>query len=148
VGDQLLEQLDYCYACDVFRSIIDNNRSRYRQSNVEFLCLDAAKDELPKADVIVIRQVLQHLSNNEIAKIVAKLRNYQYAVITEHLPSNGFQANKDKIIGPDSRLRFNSGVIITEAPFDFTPKESSVLCEVFDNTDAGGVIQTILYRNS
>jgi hypothetical protein len=94
---------------------------------------------------VFIRQVLQHLCNDEIGRIIAQLQNkYKYLVLTEHLPSSSsFQPNIDKLTGPHTRLSLGSGVMVTSFPFDLKIDESIMLCEVEDN---GGVIRTFLYK--
>jgi hypothetical protein len=78
------------------------------------------KDSLPPADLLTIRQVLQHLSNNKIKKILNNVNKYKYVIITEHLLKDGFvkKHNKDKPTGPDIRLIDNSGVYINKPPFN------------------------------
>lgn len=45
--------------------------------------LDITLDDLPKGNVIILRQVLQHLSNFEIIKFIKKINlNYQYLLVT------------------------------------------------------------------
>lgn len=115
--------------------------------NVDFQILDITKDELPNGDIVFIRQVLQHLSNEQISIVLPKiLSKYKYMVLTEHLPSSEkFIHNIDKKAGPDIRLDFNSGLVLTSAPFDIKIKEERCLCEV---EEIGGIIKTILYRLS
>jgi hypothetical protein len=79
--------------------------------------LNIAEDELPKGDCAIIRQVLQHLANDEVRLILQKLTKFQYVIITEHLPSGDFIPNKDKISGQGIRLKQNSGLDLLVAPF-------------------------------
>jgi hypothetical protein len=67
---------------------------------IAFKLLDLVKDKLPAGDVAIIRQVLQHLSNDQIARFVARASNYGFLVVTEHLPSRpDFRPNADKLAG-------------------------------------------------
>ena len=49
-------------AIDVSRIIIERNKSIYSYKSVNFLHMDATKQELPKAELVLVREVLQHLS--------------------------------------------------------------------------------------
>jgi hypothetical protein len=142
VGSQFV---DYCakyLACDVVDFVIAQNRRRYPQ--VEFCVLDAVSDELPAGDVVLIRQVLQHLSNQQVSKILWKLSQYQYAIITEHIPGFAhFVPNMDKIAGADHRVNFGSGLVLTEPPFNLRARRAQALCEV---SEFGGVIRTMLFE--
>ena len=132
-------------ACDIVEPLIDWNREKYRNLNVDFRVLDVTEDELPAADVGFVRQVLQHLSNAHIARAVPQLAaKYKYLVLTEHLPSAGaFAPNRDKPAGASVRSALNSGVVLTSAPFNLPVKQESILCEV---PEGGGIIRTSLYR--
>jgi hypothetical protein len=101
---------------------------------------------LPPGDVVFIRQVLQHLSNNDIALVISKLTQYRVLVVTEHLPpNNDFVPNVDISNGAHIRLQgtFSSGVVLTAPPFNLVPKHERVLCEV---DGYGGVIRTTAYE--
>lgn len=131
-------------ACDVVRGVIEHNKQRFAALDVEFRALDMTGDELPDGDVAFIRQVLQHLSNAQISRFLARASKYKYLVVTEHLPDvPSFKANIDKPAGPGTRVGYPSGVVLTSAPFDLRPKIERKLCRIksFD----GGVLVTTLY---
>ena len=49
-------------ACDIARPVIEYNRYRFKRlPSVEFRVVDAVNDLLPSGEVVVLRQVLQHL---------------------------------------------------------------------------------------
>jgi hypothetical protein len=69
---------------------------------------------------------------------------YKYLLLTEHLPaSNSFVPNIDKPTGPDIRLRFESGVVLTRPQFNMRAKQDRVLCEA---VVSGTLIQTRVYQ--
>ena len=131
VGSKLF-MASKCYiACDVVPELIAHNRGQFPDKSIDFQCVDIVKDPLPKGEVVIIRQVLQHLSNRDIALVLPKLTSYKYLIITEHLPSNTFIANIDKPSGLGIRMhngmKKNSGVVITEPPFNFSAKSAKTL---------------------
>ena len=68
---------------DVVESVINENRKCFSNTNIEFQCLDVVQEEqLPKADLIIIKDVLQHWPNKEIMEFLPKLSSYKYALIT------------------------------------------------------------------
>jgi len=145
IGKHFTEYTKHYIAIDIVEELIERNNTKFKAENIEFQCLDISKDELPSADCIILRQVLQHLSNEEILNIVNKLTNYTYVILTEHLPLGNFEPNKDKITSQGIRLKLNSGVVISEMPFDLKFKAEKTLVEiVLDNNK--GRIKTILYR--
>ncbi|NJS36640.1 MAG: class I SAM-dependent methyltransferase [Brachymonas sp.] len=145
VGSQIRSYCSSFTACDIVPELITSHQNNYRSLDVDFRCLDLAQDELPQADVVFVRQVLQHLDNHSISQFCSKLtQKFSYLILTEHIPRNAqFVSNRDKPSGPDTRIGYNSGVVLTDQPFKISVQHSEVLCEVSEN---GGVIQTIAYQ--
>lgn len=149
VGSRIRQYFGSYIACDIVEPLINFNKKRYAQLNVDFRALDLVEDDLPKADIVFVRQVLQHLSNAQIKKTLPKLKNnFTWLVLTEHIPSTkDFPHNLDQKSSENIRLGSNSGVIITSPPFNLEILEEKVICEVReDSGGATGVIQTIAYR--
>lgn len=128
VGRHLLSQLGrpvHYIGVDVARSVIEHHQKEVVRFNtsiphsVEFICMDAAESELPAADLCLIRQVLQHLSNTQIQKILEKSASIKMLLVSEeHLKDqHGLIPNKDKVHGPDTRLSEHSGVYLNLPPF-------------------------------
>ena len=141
VGKQFLDYSKSYVACDIVDFVIEENRRRY--PGVDFIVVDATKDKLPSGEVILIRQVFQHLSNEQISKILPKLAEFKYAVVTEHIPAfREFLPNLDKRTGPDHRVSMGSGIELTSPPFNLKATSLSVLCEV---VEFGGIIRTTVY---
>ena len=145
VGAQLRPHCAGYVACDIVAPLIEHNRERFRSLEVDFRLLNIATDALPQGDVAMVRQVLQHLSNDEIRRVARQLeQRYKYLVLTEHLPSKpDFPPNLDKPTGRDIRMTLGSGIVLTAAPFNLRPVDECVLCEA---AEAGGVIRTTLYQ--
>ena len=144
VGRMLLNHTSKCIACDIVADVIEFNRRHIKAPNLEFRTVNAIEDDLPKAEVVLVRQVLQHLSNGDVAKILPKLKQYKFALITEHIPgSDGFVPNMDKDTGPDHRVNFGSGLVLEAPPFNFVARSSQALCEVREH---GGIIRTTAYE--
>jgi hypothetical protein len=145
IGSRIRHLCRNYIACDIVDSLIARNKDIYRHMDVDFRVLDITSDELPAGDVVFVRQVLQHLSNELILNAIPKIEsNYKYLVLTEHLPhSNSFAPNIDKPTGPDIRLRYESGVVLTHPPFNMQAKQDVVLCQA---DVSGTLIQTRLYQ--
>ncbi|MEM9075661.1 MAG: class I SAM-dependent methyltransferase [Bacteroidota bacterium] len=145
VGVELVDYSKKYIAVDIVDDLVKFNQDKFQHPNLEFYCLDIAKDNLPTADCVVLRQVLQHLSNSEINRIVSKLYVYQYVVLTEHLPLGDFTPNMDIISGQGTRLKKQSGVNLCEAPFQFKPIELKQVVSL-DVPNHGGKLITTLFQ--
>lgn len=155
VGRQLLPLCSNYVGVDVVEPLIRRNRERYGNEKTRFAHLDIVRDELPDGEVCFVRQVLQHLSNAQIAAVLAKLDKYRWVFVTEHQPSDDnprSRPNLDKVHGGDVRVYEDSGVYLDEPPFDLPHR---CLQEVLalpgrgleDSADPG-IIRTWLYRPS
>ena len=125
IGSQLqLPNVKYV-GIDIVPSLIKYNQKQFGNDNISFCCLNIIRDELPDAEVCLIRQVLQHLSNEEIAETLGNVKKYRYVIITEHqLPATmHVTPNKEKPHGPDTRLDEDSGVYPDLPPFNMNITE-------------------------
>ena len=145
VGKQLVKHTKQYVAVDIVADLIAYNKEKFKNEHLEFYCLDIAVDELPSGDCVLLRQVLQHLSNAEIQSIVDKLTGFKYVIITEHLPEGDFTPNKDIISGQGIRLKKQSGLNLLAPPFNFKVKEQKQLLSV-NLDDYKGVIVTTMYK--
>ncbi|PKQ09496.1 MAG: class I SAM-dependent methyltransferase [Alphaproteobacteria bacterium HGW-Alphaproteobacteria-12] len=145
VGSRIRPYCKRYVACDIVEPLIVWHREQAANPDVEFRVVDAIKDDLPEGDVVFVRQMFQHLSNAQIAEALARIAaRYRYLVLTEHLPAEpDFIPNLDKPAGPDVRLRFRSGVVLTKPPFSLVPEEEKILLDIADGENR---ITTTLYR--
>ena len=121
VSDRILRGLNRSVeyiGCDIVRELIEHNQATHTRPGVRFRHCNVIDGELPTGDLALVRQVMQHLSNTDIQRIIAKIRKvYSVAIVTESLPTKLVAANVDKR-GVDSRVALGSGVYLDEPPFD------------------------------
>jgi hypothetical protein len=144
VGKQLVQHANKYVAVDIVENLIVYNKKTFKEENLEFYCLDIAKDAIPTGDCAIVRQVLQHLSNAEVQSLVHKLAGFKYIILTEHLPQGNFMPNKDIISGQGIRLKKQSGINLLAAPFHMKVKLERELI-AYDLKDNKGVLVTTLY---
>ncbi len=145
VGKQLFHYAEKYVAIDIVPALIQRNKELFEAENLEFQCLDIAKDDLPGGDSVILRQVLQHVSNEEVHQIVKKLANYRYVILTEHIPDSEFEPNLDIISGQGTRLKQQSGISLTAPPFNFKAQDERLLLSI-PLEKGKGVVETRLYR--
>jgi 2-polyprenyl-3-methyl-5-hydroxy-6-metoxy-1,4-benzoquinol methylase len=145
IGKQLVQHAKKYEAVDIVTALIAYNKKEFVADNLQFYCLDIAVADLPAGDCIILRQVLQHLSNAEVASVVQKLDHYKYVIITEHVPNGDFIPNMDIVSGQGIRLKKQSGVNVLAPPFNFKViKNTPLLSYTLDNNK--GRIVTTLYQ--
>ena len=144
IGSQIRPACGRYIACDIVDPLIESNRAAFATLGVDFRVLDLTVDAIPRADVVIIREVLQHLSNSAISAAVPKIAaNCRFLLLTERLPhGNAFPHNLENR-PPGIRLDANSGVVITSPPFSLQALEARCLCEV---AASSGIVRTMMYR--
>lgn len=143
VGKELVSLTKNYLGVDIVPELISRNQRLFQNKNLSFMCLDLAVDDLPIGDCALVRQVLQHLSNNEIKKILRKLINYKYVIITEHLPMGDFVPNKDKISGQGIRLKEQSGIDLFAEPFNWEVLLAKELLSIELKKGKGRIVTTL-----
>lgn len=151
VGKHLLPLCSHYVGVDIVKSLVQLNQKYFGSATTRFAHLDIVKDELPGGDVCFIRQVFQHLSNEQISAVLPKLRRYTWIFITEHYPHDNeeIRPNLDKVHGGDVRVYENSGVYLSEPPFCVPRQALEMVLEVpwgSSDRDGAGVIRTFLFR--
>jgi hypothetical protein len=152
IMNEVLRKVNVDYVgIDVVKALIDFNNTTFGNATTRFERLDIIEGTLPQTDLVIIRQVLQHLSNAEIAKILKKISAYRWALITEHVPiGDDVVHNIDKIHGPHIRMKANSGVFIDKPPFNIA--NTTILFEYREDDPVKGklvpaVMRTYLVQN-
>ena len=106
---------------DVVEDLINYNANRFSQPNIRFLCKDFAENEepLPDGEILIIRQVFQHISNADIKKILSKTSKFKFVLITESIyDETDAVPNIDKQADNQTRVHLRSGVYLEHSPYN------------------------------
>lgn len=151
IGSRLI--CDNYTGIDVAQSVVDRNNAEYSSDGRRFACLDAAGPaDLPRAQLCLIRQVLQHLSNQQVTAILRKFSPFEFVILTEHQPAAcDFRShNRDIVHGSNTRLAYGSGLYFDKPPFNL---KADLLFEhagdlTSHNMYDRGLIRSFLVQNS
>jgi SAM-dependent methyltransferase len=135
---------------DIVEPLISRNQRLYGGGDISFIAGNVAEDDLPDADLCLVREVFQHLSNSEIQGALHRLRKYRYLIVTDHQPSPGasFIPNRDKPHGREIRLFDGSALMLDQPPFNM--KNVELLLDVASPNvlfDANERLRTFVIRN-
>lgn len=105
--------------CDIASLVVADNQKRHAvDGRISFRALNVAKDPLPAGDIVTIREVFQHLSNDTILAALDNLRKvFKKAIITEAVRKKPTAPNLDIVSGYRTRDGVNSGVYLELPPF-------------------------------
>ena len=84
VASRLIDLARTYTACDVVPELM------FVRDNLTFRAIDAVTDPLPPGDLVIVRQVFQHLRNDQIQAILRKFGRYRTWIISEHVSSSSF----------------------------------------------------------
>ena len=96
IGNVLSENSSISYTgIDIVPQLIDKNNELYKTEKVKFIHGDICTDPLPKSDLLIVRDVLFHLSNQDLMLFKENLRKteFKYLLVSQH--SHGQENNKD-----------------------------------------------------
>jgi hypothetical protein len=79
----LIDFADRSYiGIDIVEPLISENQRKYGSSRVSFQTLDFVDDELPTADLLIAKDVLQHLSNSCVLSFLDRNKDkFNYALL-------------------------------------------------------------------
>lgn len=130
---------------DIVDELIERNANNFGNNRISFQKINIVKNNLPVGQLCLIRQVLQHLSNNDIKQILKKCRQFQFVIISEHQPlSKNIIPNIDKDSDAHIRLNSNSGVFLEKPPFN---KQIENLLTIYPQAEAESQIVTFQLLN-
>jgi SAM-dependent methyltransferase len=107
---------------DLVRSVIENNQKHFAKPGIEFFRYEGNFDELPQADLLITKDVLQHLSQENIMRFLPTINRYPRCLITNCVNPHGPTLNKDIQDGEFRYLdlRLPPFGVTAEEVFEFT----------------------------
>ncbi len=134
IKDILTDDLEYIGA-DIVKDLINENSKKYQKRNIEFLELDITTDPLPKADLMICRDCLIHLSFKKIKLFFNNFKKSDIKFLL--LTSYKLKDSQKKIINldiPDGEFR---EIDMSEHPFSL-PKPISEIQDKDEQTIRSG----------
>lgn len=107
------QDIDYIGG-DIVQHVIDENAARYQTDRIRFVAIDMTSQDLPRADLMICRDCLFHLSDENIKGVLTNFvkSGTPYLLTTNHLNRSGFR-NRNIVTG-SFRL-----VDLFSAPYNF-----------------------------
>ena len=90
----LLPTLNINYiGADIVQDLVDSNNAKYKNKSIKFLKLNIITDSFPPADLLICRDCLFHLSNEDIQSVLMNFINSKisYLLTTTHKNTNNFK---------------------------------------------------------
>lgn len=118
---------------DVFKEIIEKHQAQFSTPSIQFIHGNALKMDLPKADLLICKDVLQHLPNQDIESLLPQLKKFKHCLLVNDVdPVSLTSQNEDTPVGGYRH------VDLTKPPFNLSGQK--ILTFI-----SGDVTKQILY---
>jgi SAM-dependent methyltransferase len=81
-----LEKISYT-GVDIVKELIDLNNETYGNDHIKFQHGNIVEMEYPDADLVICKHVMQHLQNDDVCKILEKLKKFRYCLLVDQIKS-------------------------------------------------------------
>jgi SAM-dependent methyltransferase len=112
---------------DIVEAVIAKNRKRFAAPNIHFYVADILETNLPAADLLLGKHVLQHWPNAAIHKFLRVLPRYKHALLVNSVYPETFSSDNHDI--PMGHYR---PLDITAKPFEVAGKKVLTYWDGFD----------------
>ena len=103
---------------DLVEVLIERNTQRYAGNNICFVLGDGFCADLPPSDLLICKDVLQHLPNEYVFRLKSKMQNFKYVVLVDDFKdATGSKNNFNQDIKPGNHRYLD----ISQKPFEMIP---------------------------
>jgi SAM-dependent methyltransferase len=99
---------------DIVPAVIEHDKASYAKPNIQFFNADIIETDLPPADLLISKHVLQHLPNADVQKFLTRqLHKYKYVLLTD-----GVSVGSMSSTNPDIKPGQYRPLDLTRPPFN------------------------------
>jgi 2-polyprenyl-3-methyl-5-hydroxy-6-metoxy-1,4-benzoquinol methylase len=98
---------------DIVEAVIAADTRKYAKPNVHFFAANIVETNLPPADLLISKHVLQHLSNRDVQKFLTQLPKYKHVLLVNGVDRMTMSAANTDITAGDYRE-----LDVTRPPFN------------------------------
>jgi SAM-dependent methyltransferase len=98
---------------DIVPAVIERDKAKFEKANVHFFVANIVETELPPADLLIVKHVLQHLPTASVQRFLGQLSKYKHVLVTDTV-------NQATLSGKNADIEVGSfrELDITRAPFN------------------------------
>ena len=127
--------IDYL-GLDVVKHVIKHDQEQFSTEHIRFVHVDGLTAELPQADLLICKDVLQHLTNGDVKLFLKQLPSFKYCLITNDVdPQTQTTKNSNS---PRGGYRW---LDLTQPPYNVIGEK------IFSYTDGHHLKQVLLIVN-
>ena len=122
---------------DFVKQAVEENKKKFGRSNIQFTHADALEIDLPQADLLLCKDFLQHLSNEEIIHFLTQTNRFKHCLITNDISS------ADKKVKPNQAIKIGG-----YRPIDLSCKPFKARGYPLLRYASGGTIKQVFYMKN
>lgn len=105
------------FGIDIVLSVIERNIQRFSSPSLHFIHANAIRMDLPAADLLVCKDVLQHLPNEDISRFIRQFSKYKHCLITNDV-------DRSSLTSMNSNIRYGEyrPIDLRKPPFNLKGK--------------------------
>ena len=88
---------------DIVDSVIQQDKAKYEKDNIHFFTANVVTTDLPAADLLIVKHVLQHLSNAEVSQLLTQLPKYKHVLLVDSVDEKTLTGENKDISAGDFR---------------------------------------------
>ncbi len=98
---------------DIVASVIESDRAKFEKPNIHFFVANIVDADLPPADLLIVKHVLQHLPTASVQKFLGQLPKYKHVLLVDSVNRSTLSGKNTDIDAGEFRE-----LDVTRAPFD------------------------------
>jgi SAM-dependent methyltransferase len=119
---------------DIVDDVIAEDKRRYEAPNIHFFQGNIVETDLPRADLLIVKHVLQHIPNADVAKFATQFHKYKYVLVVDGVDSTSLSA-----VNSDTRPGGYRELDLTAPPFGL--RGTKVLTYLGDDSSMHQVLE-------
>ena len=68
---------------DIVASVVDGDKKKYGKTSIQFFVANVVEEDLPPADLLICKHVLQHLPTADVQKFLKQLPKYKHVLLVD-----------------------------------------------------------------
>lgn len=89
---------------DICRELVETNRKQFGSSSIQFRHGNGLRLDLPQADLLICKDVLQHLPNQEVLLLPRQLKKYKHVLLINDVDPATLSSDNPDILAGEYRL--------------------------------------------
>lgn len=123
---------------DIVESVVEADRKRFEAPNIHFFAANMIDTELPPADLLISKHVLQHLPSEAVKKFMTQFGKYRHVLLVDGVDPITLSSSNPDIAAGDYR-----DLDITAPPFNL---HGAKLLTYWDGINMHQVVHTAGHR--